>query len=851
MALGLLLMLSLCRQAAHAELYFNPRFLADDPAAVADLSRFEKGQEAPAGTYRVDIYLNDGFVTTRDVTFHADEKSGRLVPCLTRNQLAAMGVNTLSVSGMAPLSPQACVPLAALIDAAGTRFDVGRQRLEISVPQAYMTRQARGYIPPEHWDNGITAGVLNYSLNGNRVKGRDGGTRDYLYLNVNSGLNIGAWRLRDNTNWRYNSGSSRDSRSSRWQHINTYLDRDIVPWRARMTVGDSYTQSSIFDGINFRGAQIATDDNMLPDSRKGFAPVIRGIAHGTAQVSVKQNGYEIYQTTVPPGPFTINDLYAAGSSGDLQVSVKEVSGKTRVFSVPYSSVPILQREWQTKYALTAGKYRSGNVTQKTPAFFQATVMQGLPRGWTAYGGTQLSERYRAMNLGVGKNMGQWGALSLDVTGSQARLPDDSEHQGQSLRFLYNKALTETGTNLQLAGYRYSTQGYFNLSDTTYQRMSGYRVVTQDGVMEVKPRFTDYWNLAYSRRGRVQLSVTQQLGAKSTLYLSASQQTYWGTPRSDQQWQTGVSSAIDDINWTLSYNLTKNAWQQGRDQMLALSVSVPFSHWQRSDSRSVWRHASASYNTSYDMQGRSTHLAGVNGTLLPDNNLSYSVQSGYTRGDKTQQGTNGYAAMNYRGGSGYANVGYSRNDGYSQLYYGVSGGVVAHENGITLSQPLGDTVVLLKAPGAANAKVENQTGVTTDWRGYAVLPYATDYRENRVALDTRTLAENVDIDDAVVNVVPTRGAVVRADFNARVGMKALMTLRVNGKPVPFGAMVMSDGHQAGSIVADNGQVYLTGLPPAGNVRAKWGDGPGEQCVASYRLPTKKTQPILSQLTVQCQ
>jgi outer membrane usher protein len=52
------------------------------------------------------------------------------------------------------------------------------------------------------------------------------------------------------------------------------------------------------------------------------------------------------------------------------------------------------------------------------------------------------------------------------------------------------------------------------------------------------------------------------------------------------------------------------------------------------------------------------------------------------------------------------------------------------------------------------KVENQTGVRTDWRGYAVLPYATEYRENRVALDTNTLADNVDLDDAVVSVVPT-------------------------------------------------------------------------------------------------
>lgn len=53
---------------------FQPALLADDPASVADLSDFENGQEVPPGTYRVDIYLNDGFITTRDVTFNLGEK---------------------------------------------------------------------------------------------------------------------------------------------------------------------------------------------------------------------------------------------------------------------------------------------------------------------------------------------------------------------------------------------------------------------------------------------------------------------------------------------------------------------------------------------------------------------------------------------------------------------------------------------------------------------------------------------------------------------------------------------------------------------------------------------------------
>lgn len=186
----------------------------------------------------------------------------------------------------------------------------------------------------------------------------------------------------------------------------------------------------------------------------------------------------------------------------------------------------------------------------------------------------------------------------------------------------------------------------------------------------------------------------------------------------------------------------------------------------------------------------------------------------------------------------------------QFYYGMSGGVLAHANGITLGQPLNDTVVLVKAPGAEGTKVENQTGVRTDWRGYAVLPYATEYRENRVALDTNSLADNVDLDDAVVSVVPTHGAIVRAEFKAHVGMKLLMTLTHNGKPVPFGAMVTSDDNQNGSIVADNGQVYLSGMPLSGSVRVKWGEGENASCTANYRLPEENAQQLLTQLSAVC-
>lgn len=284
-------------------------------------------------------------------------------------------------------------------------------------------------------------------------------------------------------------------------------------------------------------------------------------------------------------------------------------------------------------------------------------------------------------------------------------------------------------------------------------------------------------------------------------------------------------------------------------MLAININIPFSHWLRSDSRSVWRHASASYSLSHDLNGRMTNLAGLYGTLLEDNNLSYSMQTGYAGGGNGDNGSTGYTALNYRGGYGNANVGYSRSDGFKQLYYGVSGGVLAHANGITLSQPLNDTVVLVKAPGAGGVKVENQTGVRTDWRGYAVLPYATEYRENRIALDTNTTADNVDLDDAVVSVVPTHGAIVRANFNARVGDEDPDDADPSRQTGAVWRLATGDSNQSGSIVADNG-----GLPErdaaGGQSAGEMGDGPDAQCVADYRLPPESQQQALSQLSVAC-
>lgn len=303
---------------------------------------------------------------------------------------------------------------------ASSEFDVGQQHLSLSVPQIYVGRMARGYVSPDLWEEGINAGLLNYSFNGNSINNRsnhNAGKSNYAYLNLQSGINIGSWRLRDNSTWSYNSGSSNSSDSNKWQHINTSAERDIIPLRSRLTVGDSYTDGDIFDSVNFRGLKINSTEAMLP-------------------------------------------------------------------------------------------------------------------------------------------------------------------------------------------------------------------------------------------------------------------------------------------------------------------------------------------------------------------------------------------------------------------------------------------------GADNVKIENQTGIHTDWRGYAILPFATEYRENRVALNANSLADNVELDETVVTVIPTHGAIARATFNAQIGGKVLMTLKYGNKSVPFGAIVTHGENKNGSIVAENGQVYLTGLPQSGKLQVSWGNDKNSNCIVDYKLPAVSPGTLLNQQTAIC-
>lgn len=59
-------------------------------------------------------------------------------------------------------------------------------------------------------------------------------------------------------------------------------------------------------------------------------------------------------------------------------------------------------------------------------------------------------------------------------------------------------------------------------------MRGYTGDHEDNDTEQQNPRMDYYNLYYTKRGKVQFNISQQLGHAGSLFVTGSQQTYWHT-----------------------------------------------------------------------------------------------------------------------------------------------------------------------------------------------------------------------------------------------------------------------------------------------------------------------------------
>lgn len=826
---------------AQAGDYFDPALLNLGGGQQVDLSQFERPGGQAEGTYSVDIYANNEFMGTHSVKFVHDSE-GNLQPVITPSDLDGWGVNLKSRDDLSalPVKEALTQPLTTYIPQASMKLDFSQMRLMVNIPQLYMKPNRDTLADPSLWQDGDTAFLLNYNLSGSTYESKNDGNRNNnqgFFASLQPGINVGPWRIRNSSTYSYNQQrfdrydalQNEKNRmvqtQTQWTSLQTYVQRDIDVLRSQLTIGETSTgsvASQVLDGFSFRGVGLMSSDAMIPGSMNGFAPVVTGIARSNARVTVTQNGYTIYQANVAPGPFRFDDLSGSGTGGDLEVSVTESDGSVHGYRLPYSSLPVMQRQGQLRYEAAAGEYYTGHGgydATGTPGFGMLTAIYGLTSGVTLYGGGIGANGYQSAALGAGFSILDYGAVSLDATHSRATLSGSEDTlSGESYRARYSKSMMASGTTVDLTAYRYSTRNYLSFNDANNRGFD-----TTTGLPD--------W-LNDRRRNSYEARLSQTLFEDYQLWLQGHRDNYWGSDKTNTTMSAGISGSVKKVGWSLNYSIDRmrgdGDWPENRQW--TLNLNVPMSLF---GSAAALQNGYASYTFSNDNTGRSTNMLTMGGSLLDDNSMNWSASQTQGNGD---QGNSGSTSLGYNDTWGMANLGYNYDHGGGHgVTYSASGGVLAHRHGVTLARNINDAAVLVHT-GVPDVKIMNGSATTDHW-GNAVVTSMQTYSRNTIDIDPSSLPEGANPPSGGHALYPTAGAVLVEDYPVRLGQQILMNLSHNGSPVPFGAMASLKGDDAdgqSSIVGDGGQVYLGGMPEKGTLLVKWGTTSDAQCEVPFTL-----------------
>ncbi len=804
--------------ASAEEVQFNTDVLDVKDRENIDLGQFSRGGYIMPGNYMMLVRINKQELPEQSVLFYPAEHDAKdSAACISPAMVEQFGLKPDMKEKLTWWHQGECLTLDSL-PGTSARADLGSASLTVSLPQAYLEYAADNWDPPSRWDEGVPGLLLDYYVNAQTQRQQQRGQQSYnVSGNGTVGANLSSWRLRADWQTRldHQTGSGEGTRQN-WDWSRFYAYRAIPRMGAKLSIGENYLYSDIFDSFRFTGASLISDDSMLPPNLRGYAPEVTGVARTNAKVVISQQGRVLYETQVASGPFRIQDINDA-VSGQLDVRVEEQDGSVQEFRLDTASIPYLTRPGTVRYKLASGRPSDWKHNTNGPLFATGEFSWGVSNGWSLYGGGVAGGDYNALAVGIGRDLMMFGALSFDVTQSRVSLPqwEDSTLTGGSYRLSYSKNFDEYDSQVTFAGYRFSERDYMSMSEYLDARTYGTRNQSSK----------EMYTISVSQHFR-------DLGLSA--YLNYNHQTYWNSAANDRY--TLTLSRNFDIgrfrNLSLSLTGYRNKYNGSNDDGMYLSLSVPWGDG-----------GSMSYSSSYD-RNDNTHQVGYYDRL--ENGDSYQLSSGLTRSGGTASGY-----YTHQGDMAQVNANASYQQGrYSSVGLSLQGGATATPQGAALhrSGMIGGTRMMLDTGGVADIPIGGYGAVTrTNRFGKAVVTDVNSYYRNKVSIDVNKLPENAEATRSVVQATLTEGAIGYRRFEVIAGEKAMAVLRLaDGATPPFGATVQNHKKQDVGIVNDGGSVYLSGINPGEEMTVHWNGQ--AQCVLT--LPAKIPQSGSTDLLLPC-
>ena len=560
--------------------------------------------------------------------------------------------------------------------------------------------------------------------------------------------------------------------------LDSTLTRDFPESMQTLRLGDTFGASGLWGrAVRFGGLRFGTNFATAPTLSTIPMPGLSGEAVLPSATDLYIDGVLRQTVNVPAGPFRIDGLPVLSGQGEVRLVVRDLLGREQVITLPYYASTSLLAAGLDDYSFEIGRIRNGYARQGGDYGRLAAVYQhrrGLTDRLTGEMRLEwLPDQYTA---GVGGSgvLGKLGVVS--AAGAMSSGPNGS---GQLLQAAFER-LSMRGPSFSVRA-QWATPDFTQLGQAQGEPAPARRVAAAAGMPSGLGGSLSAGYVSTVSRDRPPVEVatlgyTQSLGRSAALLL------------------TGARSISGTSATTVSLTLV-----MGLGDRTSAAGSVT-----RQDS-------------------------GPTSQLQVQRNLQGTDDTGWRvlRGD-TPAGARMEAGVIRQSSIGSFSAEVAQMAGTTSVRAGATGGLTLIAGRPFLSRRLGEGFGVVHVPDfpGVSVYVNNRLASRTDAQGYAILPDLLAYQANPVRIEISDLPIDTTIETTQLQAVPHFRSGVMLRFPVRRSASALVTLVLDdGRPMPLGAEVVLEGAPEPFMVANDGEVYLTGLSARNRLSATWN---GQRC-----------------------
>ncbi|HIF9408390.1 TPA: fimbria/pilus outer membrane usher protein [Photobacterium damselae] len=616
------------------------------------------------------------------------------------------------------------------------KLEAWSNTLYINIPDKYLTPRSLNRYNLNKTKGSDSGAFLGYDLNiKTDINDLDS---NVSYGNFRLGINLGGFALRSNLSSQLNENGV--------ELNDIVLYKSLLDIKSTLSAGKLMTNSEYRDSsVGYYGFSLSTDMKMYDNNDSGYNHIIRGDVSEPSIINVYLNDKLIYTKQVGMGQYYIQDIPSIGN-GELVIEEVGDSGKKHIRKEYVSSLSSLYNTGISTYDISLGKTDGSNEF----LFLALSYKKGFD-SFTISGSQIISEDYWSAYVKSIFPLGYLGALEVDTAYSNTEI-NNSWEPGARIGALYSNSIFNI-IDLQLSGYRFSTENYKEFKDVVDSNYSEDDYF--DSFKKIKSQYI------------TRLGVNSSFG---TWYLSFMKNDFWNSDDTEKDLSLSYSNYFDFINF--SVNLSRNEMYNYKDDRINIVLSMPLGYGEG--------YLSSSYNKSYD-----TESFGLRYNDRINDSISYDLASNVINDELSY---NAGVSVDNNNAKIRANI--SSNSEYTNLSIGASGTILYLDHDIDFTDNKGDNFIKVKTNSDSASIRNNKPNSNKN----IIISNLVPFRYNMLKFNEKSLTKNEYLDLEEINLYPDNHSLYSIDAKINKVVFKKITFINNKKTYKIGTKVKLNGRE---------------------------------------------------------